>query len=61
MLRVQSASITCLRAASSKAKGARIKTFEIYRYNPDKTGSKPTMEVIFELLIGFVNFDVLEV
>uniref|UniRef100_A0AC34QND9 Succinate dehydrogenase [ubiquinone] iron-sulfur subunit, mitochondrial n=1 Tax=Panagrolaimus sp. JU765 TaxID=591449 RepID=A0AC34QND9_9BILA len=44
MLRAQSAGISCLRAASTKAKGARIKTFEIYRYNPDKTGSKPTME-----------------
>ncbi|KAE9549592.1 hypothetical protein FO519_007188 [Halicephalobus sp. NKZ332] len=44
MLRVQGAGIIGLRAASTKAKGARVKTFEIYRYNPDNVGSKPTMQ-----------------
>lgn len=50
MLRVQGAGIVGLRAASTTAKGARVKTFEIYRYNPDNAGSKPTMQVSFDIL-----------
>uniref|UniRef100_A0A7E4UM67 Succinate dehydrogenase [ubiquinone] iron-sulfur subunit, mitochondrial n=1 Tax=Panagrellus redivivus TaxID=6233 RepID=A0A7E4UM67_PANRE len=44
MLRAPALVNTSSRAASTAAKGARIKTFEIYRYNPDEAGSKPTMQ-----------------
>ncbi|KIH43253.1 hypothetical protein ANCDUO_26746, partial [Ancylostoma duodenale] len=31
-------------AAPSKPTGRRVKTFEIYRYDPEKSGSKPYMK-----------------
>ena len=37
-----------VRTASSAAgdkKGNKVKTFEIYRYNPEKPGAKPEMQV----------------
>jgi len=47
MLRTGS-SLAFIRAASSAAaqqqSGTRVKTFEIYRYNPEKSGSKPTLQ-----------------
>ncbi|KAE9420342.1 hypothetical protein Angca_004915, partial [Angiostrongylus cantonensis] len=34
-------------ATSSKPTGKGVKTFEIYRYNPDKPGSKPEMKASY--------------
>ncbi|VDM67987.1 unnamed protein product [Strongylus vulgaris] len=31
--------------AAAKPKGPKVKTFEIYRWNPEKPGSKPVMQV----------------
>ena len=32
-------------AAAGKTSGNRVKTFEIYRFNPEKQGAKPEMQV----------------
>ncbi|KAK6017848.1 succinate dehydrogenase [ubiquinone] iron-sulfur subunit, domain protein [Ostertagia ostertagi] len=35
---------SCAALSSTKPTGKRIKTFEVYRWNPDKKGSKPEMQ-----------------
>ncbi|KAK6054341.1 hypothetical protein COOONC_08151 [Cooperia oncophora] len=35
---------SCAALSSSKPTGKRIKTFEVYRWNPDHKGSKPGMQ-----------------
>jgi hypothetical protein len=54
MLPVLNRQLVCaVRTAASAATaakpvaGTRVKTFEIYRYNPDNPSSKPTIQVIF--------------
>lgn len=47
-------------SAAKPATGARVKTFEIYRYNPDDPNSKPTLQVLFVLKV-LINFFCLEI
>uniref|UniRef100_A0A914Q8K6 Succinate dehydrogenase [ubiquinone] iron-sulfur subunit, mitochondrial n=1 Tax=Panagrolaimus davidi TaxID=227884 RepID=A0A914Q8K6_9BILA len=44
MLRVKALAQPCRSVATATTKGANVKTFEIYRYNPDQAGSKPSMQ-----------------
>ncbi|VDN34465.1 unnamed protein product [Gongylonema pulchrum] len=45
---VVSQMVRCASAtAAAPPTGKRIKTFEIYRYNPEKPGAKPEMQVSF--------------
>jgi succinate dehydrogenase (ubiquinone) iron-sulfur subunit len=44
MLRVKAFAQPCRTVATATTKGANVKTFEIYRYNPDQPGSKPSMQ-----------------
>ncbi|TKR80760.1 hypothetical protein L596_014776 [Steinernema carpocapsae] len=42
--RVAEAGLVSARAASSAPTGSRVKTFEIYRFDPEKPGAKPEMQ-----------------
>lgn len=42
--------------STESLRGKRIKTFEIYRYDPEKTGSKPHLQVE-SFFISFLKFE----
>lgn len=54
MLRTSVQAVRAASTAAAKPSGANIKTFEIYRYNPDQPGAKPALQVSPQIYLKVV-------
>uniref|UniRef100_A0A915E7K9 Succinate dehydrogenase [ubiquinone] iron-sulfur subunit, mitochondrial n=1 Tax=Ditylenchus dipsaci TaxID=166011 RepID=A0A915E7K9_9BILA len=44
VLLIRSTAFSCVRTSSNAARGPSVKTFEVYRYDPEKPDSKPRIQ-----------------